>query len=160
MNRSAYCPVNPKFLFYRTEGTGRDTYISHNSGGILRSNTIVSSPIRGRNRAMQAARTRQSPKSLHYHCNGTGRDVYIGNDDGGLHSPTAKGLNSSFVRTLRKYSPVGLSSPLNKTDYFSWAQTTWNSSTNRKVLGEKTRVARHCMTRLTKRRHSASTHPK
>jgi hypothetical protein len=158
MNRSAYSPVNPKFLFYRTAGTGRDTYISHDNGGILRSKTKVSAPIRGRSRAKEAARTRQSPKSLHYHCNGTGRDVYIGNDDGGLHSPTAKGLNSSFIRTLRNYSPVGQSSPLNKTDYFSWAQTTWNSSSNRKVLDEKTRVVRSLMTRLTNRRHSAGNH--
>lgn len=155
MNRSAYSPVSPKFLFYRTGGTGRDTYISHDNGGTLKRSSKVSLYTRSKGIVMEPVRTRQTPKSLHYHCNGTGRDVYIGNDDGGLHSPSNRGnLNSSFCNSLRKYSPTRQASPMNKTDFFTWAQTTWVPQPSRKAISKRSREVRNIVTRLSSRRHS------
>lgn len=155
MNRSAFSPVSPKFLFYRTGGSGRDTYISHDNGGILKTSSQVSRPLRGKNLVSEPIRTRQTPKSLHYHCNGSGRDIYINHDDGGLHSPPNRGnLDSSFCNSLRRYSPDLQASSLNKTDYFSWAQTNWVPVTNRRVLGQKSRDVRNLVTRLADRSFS------
>ena len=76
----------PKSQYYRGNGTGRDTYIMTNNGGIFKTQMKSAQIKRGFPRP-QTAISRSSAKSLHYFPDGSGRDVYIKTSDGGLHNP-------------------------------------------------------------------------
>lgn len=74
--------MNPKTVFYQTNGTGRDTYISGDNGGGVRQqvfNTLARPstsyvPLKQEHRA----RPHSSAKVVKYAPNGTGRDIYVG----------------------------------------------------------------------------------
>ena len=77
---------------YNTDGTGRDTYVSHNSGGftVMNQPTLqqkstsfnAGGPAQNLKRAGQGLGSPAKP--LHYHVNGTGRDSYIHQNHGGF----------------------------------------------------------------------------
>ena len=79
---------------YNTDGTGRDTYVSLNSGGF----TVMNSPTRhpksssfsvgssppNMKRGGVSGSGGSPAKLIHYSNNGTGRDSYIAFKDGGF----------------------------------------------------------------------------
>ena len=78
---------------YNTDGTGRDTYVSVNSGGFSQPSFPAAATKGGsfgkqdRSHAMHVARGggAGSPgKNIHYRTNGTGRDSYIACNQGGF----------------------------------------------------------------------------
>ena len=80
---------------YNTDGTGRDTYVSFNSGGFTDMKTPAAAQQPGtfgqtmRVSAQHIARGGGlgSPgKTIHYQVNGTGRDSYIHANHGGFSS--------------------------------------------------------------------------
>ena len=78
---------------YNTDGSGRDTYVSTNSGGFSINNQPASAWHGGTMGAVAKAVSpghvargggQGSPgKTIHYHVNGTGRDSYIHANHGG-----------------------------------------------------------------------------
>ena len=77
-----------KTRLYNTNGTGRDTYITFNSGG----NTVGNFPtlsLKAGNQFNKAIVGIRKPsgspgKTMHYQVDGTGRDSYIHCSDGGF----------------------------------------------------------------------------
>lgn len=99
---------------YNTDGTGRDTYVSKNSGGFTNMNAPASAMRGGSTGAYMPNVSAQhiargggqgSPgKTLHYHVNGTGRDSYIACNQGGFASNyTYKNDRDAYVNSLRGY---------------------------------------------------------
>lgn len=100
---------------YNTDGTGRDTYVSKNSGGFTNMNQAASAMHGGNTgaqfpsgaSAQHIARGggQGSPgKTIHYHVNGTGRDSYIHCNQGGFASNyTYQNDRDAYVNSLRGY---------------------------------------------------------
>lgn len=94
---------------YRSNGTGRDSYIYNNNGGFavnrqpgsVHDSGSMHSPVKKVNRS------KMSPvqnRPVHYMCDGSGRDGYIYTTHGGLtnnfqHNPG----HSTFFNQLRTY---------------------------------------------------------
>ena len=101
---------------YATDGTGRDTYVSCNSGGF---SVINQTAAASKNGTFGAAQGRVSPqhvsrgggqgspgKHIHYNTNGTGRDSYIACNQGGFASNyTFQNDRDAYVKSLRSYAP-------------------------------------------------------
>ena len=93
---------------YQPLGTGRDTYIIRNNGGLYHEYTPASAitPTNFRNCKM-----RQSfnlcgldVKMPNYLADGSGRDTYIVKSNGGLYpQKTAAEFEDTFVNSLRRY---------------------------------------------------------
>mmetsp|Transcript_24187 Transcript_24187/g.27404 ORF Transcript_24187/g.27404 Transcript_24187/m.27404 type:complete len:185 (-) Transcript_24187:395-949(-) len=101
--------MTAKTTFYASNGSGRDSYIWNNNGGICKTGQSFNPLECGSFRTVQKRYTRdQHPsihsKSVHYHSDGTGRDSYIGIHSGGFHRPhTAGEYKRTFYNTLRHY---------------------------------------------------------
>ena len=92
---------------YPPNGTGRDTYIDGNNGGLYRPYRPASAVTCGSFRTVRAPDynlANLGSKRSNYHCNGTGRDGYIGQSNGGFYPPkqTAE-FSRHFVSSLRYY---------------------------------------------------------
>lgn len=91
--------IVPKVTMYRTDGTGRDTYINYDNGGFK---NITSSNYRKvyaiKNESGKA--TNIIPKFAIYKSDGYGRDSYIYTDCGGLYQVVNK---HTFPSLLRSY---------------------------------------------------------
>jgi hypothetical protein len=76
---------HPKYASYTGDGSGRDTYVVLNNGGLTNSDKPN---MMFRKQAYQqkhlAPRPEISPASHKYHSDGTGRDSYVVNNFGGL----------------------------------------------------------------------------
>ena len=147
MQRQAYTHVMPRTLNYRTDGSGRDTYISVNNGGYCNSFSktaaykVPNGLIRPR-----SATSKPSAKSLHYKSDGTGRDGYITFGDGGLHTTvTPRHFNATFQQSLRSHAPLNRT---RKNDAYSWAQLTWKTSKSRSSSRIKSKRVNECVNRL------------
>ena len=105
MDRNAHHGVMPKTSYYRTDGSGRDSYISYDNGGTFK--PMSNFPTNGRMmiRPVSAA-SKSSVRSLHYISDGSGRDSYIRISDGGLHAAsTPQYCLAGFKESLRTYQP-------------------------------------------------------
>jgi len=79
-----------KHPYYKSDGSGRDTYISYNSGGIW--NSVKQGKIDNRitqSTYIPAHESRKNlgnmnPRFAHYHGDGTGRDSYVIDHYGGI----------------------------------------------------------------------------
>ena len=79
-SKSAYHRILPKTLYYTSDGTGRDSYIGINSGGLCTNNEGTSAGGRKEIFFGEMKKTYQNPftpKIVHYHSDGSGRDKYI-----------------------------------------------------------------------------------
>ena len=99
---------------YNTDGTGRDTYVSTNSGGFSIENLPASAWHGGQ---FGPAQTMVSPqhiargggqgspgKTIRYHVNGSGRDSYIHCNHGGFaFNYTWQRDSEAYVNSLRGY---------------------------------------------------------
>lgn len=78
MQRYSYTSVQPKSVQYRTNGSGRDTYIATNNGGYYKINTSLFNRVPT---SLYSSKTSTPvlpmPKSIRYHTDGSGRDTYI-----------------------------------------------------------------------------------
>ena len=143
MDRRAYHGVMAKTPYYRTNGTGRDTYIAYDNGGTFK----PMSKLHSQNKILvrpKSAASKSSMRSLHYISDGTGRDSYIRISDGGLHaSTTPQYFLTNFKASLRDYQP-------SKTycDQYSWTQTSWKDSKSRAVSRDTQKKIQTCIDRL------------
>ena len=79
-----------KTIFYTSNGTGRDSYIHSNSGGLCATHNNNNQPPVGTMDHRHAPRNTMRvihSKPVYYHSNGTGRDSYVCTSSGGLHLP-------------------------------------------------------------------------
>ena len=72
--------ILPKTLYYTSDGTGRDSYIGFNSGGLCAN--VEGTSAGGRREMFFGDMKRNyqnhfNPKIIHYHSDGSGRDKYI-----------------------------------------------------------------------------------
>ena len=78
--------VKSNFIFYQTDGFGRDTYITYNNGGFWKDNAKLAftkpkystTPLMNPQNALKTATT------LKYRSDGSGRDSYILYNEGGF----------------------------------------------------------------------------
>eukprot|EP00831_Metopus_contortus_P085041 TRINITY_DN9792_c0_g1_i1.p1 TRINITY_DN9792_c0_g1~~TRINITY_DN9792_c0_g1_i1.p1 ORF type:complete len:277 (-),score=27.24 TRINITY_DN9792_c0_g1_i1:6-836(-) len=121
------CSIPAKSLHYFSNGTGRDGYISSNSGGLIAPRKVSLPPISGsfpRSPYYRERSPRMEAKGVFYHSNGTGRDSYITVSSGGLHIPTRFGLSQqSFFKTLRSPTLSPINSILSSTRNSSMGST-------------------------------------
>lgn len=95
---SIYRTYQPKVPVYKTDGTGRDTYIKLNNGGIFKN--ISHSVTRGSTRVREYSPPHPvlRARTLKYRGNGTGRDTYIIDDSGGLCSSSFTVQSPTILR--------------------------------------------------------------
>lgn len=94
--------IIPKFANYRTDGTGRDTYINFNNGGHHQDNiSFKYSSKRGLNIFNNGKPYNVISKLAIYRTDGSGRDQYIVKDCGGFFNST--GNSHNFKDTFRQY---------------------------------------------------------
>ena len=126
---------------YNTDGTGRDTYVSLNSGGFTVMNQPATQAKSSSFGAVSPPNIRRggggSPaKPFHYHTNGTGRDSYIHNNHGGFTSNySMKNSGEAYVNSLRHYQPSA--SPVRQ----DRASRNMTSTLNRKASANKAVIA-------------------
>ncbi|CDW73703.1 UNKNOWN [Stylonychia lemnae] len=84
-----YASITPKPIFYKTNGTGRDTYIETNNGGLTQDKYLAKFPsigTFGQNNHLRIAE--RKPNLGHrislYRADGTGRDSYCFSSKGGF----------------------------------------------------------------------------
>jgi hypothetical protein len=93
-------PPEGKVVYYRSDGTGRDTYIRDHNGGLLTKDKIHKltqfKPARERNFSFSNTKYGKHPfeynkggsnKFVHYISDGSGRDYYVGSTEGGNSNP-------------------------------------------------------------------------
>lgn len=117
-----------KPIFYRSDGTGRDSYVVRSNGGLLSQTMLrtVENAVAGSRKAdyipMRLGKSKVegmkkysmptvSDKFVHYHSDGTGRDSYVGWNHGGrIVNFDSKNNTESFFRTsLRSYHKMSSS---------------------------------------------------
>jgi len=151
MQKTNYSPITPKTSYYRTDGTGRDTYISFdNGGGFARMKTHATAAIpRAGSATVRPKSAAAGARSLHYYSDGSGRDKYIKLGDGGLHLDYPEVCASQqFVSSLRASTPSAART-VRAGDFFEWAQRSWTPQKARLATREKKRVTDDCIRRLT-----------
>lgn len=127
--------ITPKVTLYRTDGTGRDTYINYDNGGFL---NITSSNYRKvyavKNESGKT--TNINPKFAIYKSDGYGRDSYIFTDCGGLFQVGNKYTFPSLLRSYEGYKTH------KKYDYLHYVKTFRPKRvvTEKKELSQKQRL--------------------
>eukprot|EP00825_Cyclidium_porcatum_P026966 TRINITY_DN28994_c0_g1_i1.p1 TRINITY_DN28994_c0_g1~~TRINITY_DN28994_c0_g1_i1.p1 ORF type:complete len:255 (+),score=32.74 TRINITY_DN28994_c0_g1_i1:112-765(+) len=126
----------PKGINYQPQGTGRDTYILTNNGGLVKTPKFFlggsSNHLKINLTPQITPRNQQIPiKTVRYQLNGTGRDIYIYNYDNGNQQEQPRRLNY-FIKNLRQYPQEPLSqSQLQKLS--NSTQIVFNHSSNNPV---------------------------
>ena len=95
-----------KSVFYRDDGTGRDSYIAVNSGGYFPFHqTMPEFPVSTmrRFRTVKPVTPNSPHKLLRYISDGTGRDGYIVGDYGGFLQGGGSARKTRFEGNLRQY---------------------------------------------------------
>ena len=107
MTRSQFKP-KAFAVYYRQDGTGRDTFVKYNNGGL--SAAQPASFVRPSQSTLLIRKIRRAPspvihaKPVHYVCDGTGRDNYVHVNSGGMTSyGTNKDSRTAFKESLRQY---------------------------------------------------------
>ena len=100
-------------LRYRSDGSGRDHYITHNNGGMMSHSQakVKKSDYLSGGRFIptkpQYSGLGEIAMPVHYRSNGSGRDHYITATDGGLSHPSRPcDPRVTFKRHLREYSRI------------------------------------------------------
>eukprot|EP01017_Pseudomicrothorax_dubius_P038528 TRINITY_DN5788_c0_g2_i2.p1 TRINITY_DN5788_c0_g2~~TRINITY_DN5788_c0_g2_i2.p1 ORF type:complete len:181 (-),score=22.49 TRINITY_DN5788_c0_g2_i2:110-652(-) len=109
--------ITPRLSVYKTNGSGRDTYISFDNAGVLqgsaRMNTLLSSPKQTEKKTTlfpQLGGKMQKHYVVNYRRDGNGRDGYIKDYfDNVFGGPSERSAYHSFVHKLREYD-IGYSS--------------------------------------------------
>jgi hypothetical protein len=121
MSGRSFSPIQGKPLFYRGDGSGRDTYVLTDSGGNMKGGRMALTGSKFRPSSVSRSRgdpVRLDGRPIHYRPDGSGRDNYISVNSGGICRDSHEG---SFMSNLRTYERAR--TPLHGTkDYFTWAQ--------------------------------------
>ena len=73
-----YGSLSPKASFYKTDGTGRDTYVAIDSGGLYHGGMGKMPGVRVKPASLdKSSAARLDGKTFHYHSDGSGRDNYV-----------------------------------------------------------------------------------
>ena len=104
-----YRTGDPKYTHYPGDGSGRDSYIIMNNGGLTQDR--VDKKVRPTGfRAPKLAGGNFSPRKeatvFDYISDGSGRDHYITCNAGGLKPRVGKSVIDHFRSTLRDYEPA------------------------------------------------------
>ena len=115
---------------YTTDGFGRDSYITHNNGGLF--NRQCRQANRGTTSLSPHSPTMRTPniRIPNYQPNGSGRDSYITTSGGGFYTNKNQSNGDCFKASLRD-SPNRRR--FGETDFFSRANTTWVYPKNRRL---------------------------
>ena len=110
-----------KVPYYRSDGTGRDTYIREHNGGLLSKDRLhflcQTKPQKEKrftfgkttyNRHPTSYQRGGSNKFPHYVSDGSGRDLYVGSNEGGNSCPFRWRDQSDFFfkNSLRNHDPL------------------------------------------------------
>jgi hypothetical protein len=101
-------PLLPYQREYKTNGTGRDTYIAFNNGGFnqvqlhTKEDTGTFGGGKGSSKFFHRTSSKPTFKVTNYNLDGSGRDTYIKSNNGGFF-PSASGLRRTFFDKLRTY---------------------------------------------------------
>ena len=111
-----YKGLSPRTNFYLQNGTGRDTYITYDNGGLVAPNknaikiksfwrdTTNKMSLTSRSFGKLEPVPKLKPKVVQYNCDGSGRDNYVNIDSGGLKNQTgSKSTYGKFIHNLRAY---------------------------------------------------------
>eukprot|EP00825_Cyclidium_porcatum_P039706 TRINITY_DN487_c0_g3_i1.p1 TRINITY_DN487_c0_g3~~TRINITY_DN487_c0_g3_i1.p1 ORF type:complete len:180 (-),score=24.10 TRINITY_DN487_c0_g3_i1:203-742(-) len=135
MNFNHTVDIQAKPFYYRSDGSGRDTYIHHFNGGLYTQDLLhklqVKQIAKENNMKFSAKndnfRTTQQtllPRISHYQSDGSGRDLYIKVNEGGLifngGAPQSH-VDLQFSSSLRQYQRIP--SKTQKIDFFQTTQT-------------------------------------
>lgn len=121
MNTNRAVALDGKVVYYRSDGTGRDTYIRNHNGGLMGKDHLhmltkneppkdkrmcFAKTIYSRNPAPNQFGT--TNRFHHYHSDGTGRDYYVKSTDGGNSHPFRWRNQSDFQfkSSLRERDPL------------------------------------------------------
>eukprot|EP00347_Sterkiella_histriomuscorum_P015687 403356075 len=118
-----YASISPKPVYYRVNGTGRDTYIDFNSGGLIADKQIAQFPsigTFGNNNHLGGGRVFEKRPNLGnkvilYRANGSGRDSYCYSSKGGFVADSSQvDLDGPqyFSRTQSNLSPSKVTPPM------------------------------------------------
>ena len=99
--------VKTNIVLYKSDGEGRDTYITHNNGGFWKEET---SPINTKEISYKRHfnifhSLYRIPPICSYHNDGTGRDKYVSFNNGGL-SKNYFNMSNYFKNILRKNDEI------------------------------------------------------
>ncbi|CAD8073418.1 unnamed protein product [Paramecium primaurelia] len=117
--------LEAKMTHYAPDGTGRDSYVTLQNGGIWKEIQIQCvHPELGtfsKQKQWRPPAPMMVPKFRHYQSDGSGRDNYVIADEGGL-APSSKKFQrrTNFFTSLRDYEPCP---PIPQQDCFRLAQT-------------------------------------
>ena len=117
MMRDLVSPTEGKVVYYKPDGTGRDTYIKNDNGGLLSHDAVhrlkpKPSPDRSR---MIFGKTYVAPlppkmenRFPHYISDGSGRDFYVTHNEGGNSSVHRwrNQVDFRFKSQLRDYRKI------------------------------------------------------
>lgn len=121
MNHTNKVGITSKALFYRNDGTGRDTYIKKFNGGLLSQNRLHDYKINhekpkhgyenftiGKVVYGQSLPPKIENNVTHYISDGSGRDSYVKINEGGRATnwQWREEVNHKFCAALRSYSPI------------------------------------------------------
>ena len=100
MKTDRVVPLDGKVVYYRSDGSGRDTYIRNHNGGLLTKDFIYKAvqykPPKERNFTFSQTKYGKHPfeynkggsnKFVHYVSDGSGRDFYVALTNGGNSNP-------------------------------------------------------------------------
>ncbi|CAD8163150.1 unnamed protein product [Paramecium pentaurelia] len=139
-----------KMSHYAPDGTGRDSYVTLQNGGIWKEIQFqCTHPEIGtfsQQKQWKPPAPMMVPKFRHYQSDGSGRDNYVIADEGGL-APSSKKFQRkrNFLTSLRDYEPCP---PIQQQDCFRLAQT---PSAQSFTQYQKTQLIAHQQSKLIKR---------
>lgn len=120
MNPNRSVPPEGKVPYYRSDGTGRDTYIREHNGGLLSKDRLhflqLSKVPKERKFSFGAMKYNRHPTSYqygasnkfpHYVSDGSGRDYYVKQTEGGNSQPFRwrNETDYKFKSSLRGHDP-------------------------------------------------------
>lgn len=128
-----YSSLVPMYKQYISDGGGRDSYITFESGGFIK--TVPKADIFDRKATSSPRKFKQpvakkDPTCVYYHSDGSGRDYYITHNNGGLTQQVQYGgKHDVFKESLRKPDNLDINLRM-----FKWADPRYKSSS---PLGNK-----------------------
>lgn len=141
---------HPKYSFYKGDGTGRDEYISVNSGGFYHGNSKpdifrrTSGNVSAQTQYFAPAPRLNSP-ILRYYSDGSGRDHYITHNSGGLHVSNGDARKQdAFIDSLRSNPQLRR----NKSDLFARTTSAWINPKKRENERKKHEKVKSLVQRL------------
>ncbi|CAG9334799.1 unnamed protein product [Blepharisma stoltei] len=141
---------HPKYSFYRGDGSGRDEYISTNSGGFYQNSPKGEVFRRTGSNFTKTQHFKPSPRLSspiwRYYSDGSGRDYYITVNSGGLHASGYTGGKRDLFKEGLRNGDTSTSPP--KTDTFSKTMSCWINPKMREFTKQRQEKVKTLVNRL------------